>query len=315
MTFTHDPVTHAELPPESQNRDGLTWLEELHRQVEDPARQRETVIWFAPVDHVWRLWNRRETVNVQRDITGLVTRDAGSLEIELQFICEFNPMTVTAVDFYLGLSNRRSVQAVKDVVQAIMGRGAERAALGFFVGRSFEDSLTDAAIGDFKQHLFNSLEWAAVYLGISIETFSFQCRPLVPYPVAQAQQRRLASRAQTDAEYYKIDALIRQAQATGVSLDMINRLQYLIQVDTLHRPPQDLFGRVVPSPGPAARVFSSAPGALAGGPLASGPADGAPSPAPGATGGDTRHFDRSIDYDAIPLFRDEDGVYRPGPKG
>ncbi len=313
MTFTHDPRTRAELPPEQQNRDGLAWLDELERQVNDPANQRETVIWFAPLDHVWLLWNRRETVDIRRDITGLVTRGPGALEIELQFSCEFNPMTVTAVEFYLGLSNRRSVQAVKDVVRAIMSRGAERAAITFFVERTFEDALTEASITAFRDYLFNSLAWAAVFLGISIEPFSFQCRPLVPYPVAQAQQRRLASQAQTDAEYYKIDALIQQAKANNISVEMVGRLQYLIQeMDGLRRPPQDLFTQL-PASAPAPRAIGSGSAAGGGSIPASGSAGGASASAgSGSTASaQANPSDGSIDYDAIPLFRDKDGVYRP----
>lgn len=315
MTFTHDLNTRTELPPDKQNRDGLAWFDELERQVADPAKQRETVIWFAPIDHVWRLWNRRETVAVEREITGLVTKNAGTLEIELKFSCEFDPLKVKTMEFYMGLSGRRTIQSVKELVQAVMGRGAERAALTFFVGREFEDALAEAAINDFKQVLFDALDWADFYLGIAIEKFSFQCRPLVPYPVALAQQHRVAYQARAEAEYYKIDALIRQAEANGMSVEMIGRLQYLIQeMDGLRRPPQDLFPQTAAPSGQPARMIGSTPGALGNGAPAQAAEGGQAAPASGATGAEVRHFDRSIDYDAIQLFRDEDGVYRPRQK-
>lgn len=223
-------------------------LLQLFRQIDQPSRKPESILWVAAMDKVWLLWNLGDTIWCTVDIRQIITKDGHPVDMSLQFGFSFNPHTIQKPDTRMNLGSVTSRRDLANQLRSKMEIVSGGIAQLYFIDLSLRDALTAGSVRDFGASFVEKMAWTAAD-GITIKASTVQCKPILHRDVLDAEIGMLASRARALDETARLQALVDKVMLHGVPPQLLAGLLYLDQStrgdnNTLqvHAPDRDMLG-------------------------------------------------------------------------
>ena len=201
-------------------------LHQLFHQIDHPTHPVDTVLWVSAMDKVWLMWDTSETVWCSINIRQLITRDGHPVDMHLQFGFAFDPNAIQRPEARLKLRDVRSRDDLKAQLLAKMEGTAKGIAQLYFIDLSLRDALTSGSVKNFGSTFVQKMTWTSMD-GITIQSGTVQCVPILHQDVLEAEIQMQASRARALEETARVQALIDKIINQGVPPELLAGLLYL----------------------------------------------------------------------------------------